>query len=86
MDGSGYIYFWRKDDEAGNIRVCKGSFAGLNVAFAFADCDKPLQTQLRQININKKRQCPPPDGALLVNFDLKIDEGDMIATNITEAA
>lgn len=85
MNGSGYIYFWRKDDDAGNIRICKGNFAGLNVAFDFAECNKSLQKQLRQININKKRECPPPDGALLVKFDLAIDEGDMIAVNVSES-
>jgi hypothetical protein len=84
MSGSGYIYFWRKDDEAGNIRICKGNFAGLNVAFAFAECSKSLQKILRQININKKRECPPPSDALVVKFDLAVDAGDMIATNISE--
>jgi len=85
MNGSGYIYFWRKDDAAGNIRVCKGNFAGLNVAFEFARCDKALQKTLRQININRKRECPPPADALLVSFDLAIDaEGDMIAVNVSQ--
>ena len=85
MRGSGYIYFWRKDDEAGNIRVCTGASAGPNVAFAFEECDKPLQKKLSQINISRRRECPPPDGAVLVAFDLTIDEeGDMVATNISE--
>jgi hypothetical protein len=86
MSGSGYIYFWRKDDAAGNIRICKGSFAGLNVSFAFADCDKSLQKTLRQININRKRECPPPNDGLLVKFDLAVDEGEMVATNVSEGA
>lgn len=86
MTGAGYIYFWRMEDDEGNIRVCKGQFSGLNVGFAFADCDKPLQKKLRGINVNKKRQCPPPEGALLVTFDLRVGEGDMVATGVSETS
>jgi hypothetical protein len=86
MSSSGYIYFWRKDgDDKGNIRVCKGSFPGTNVKFNFTDCDKPLQKTLRGINISRVRECPPPDGALLVDCDLKPDGGKMVATNVSEA-
>jgi hypothetical protein len=85
MKGEGYIYFWRIQDGAGLIRICGGQFSGLNVAFPLEDCDKPLRKKLGESNINKKRQCPPPDDALLVTFDLTIVEGDMQATNVSEA-
>lgn len=85
MHGAGYIYFWSMENGGGNIRICKGQFSGLNVAFLIEDCDKPLKKKLGEGNINKKRQCPPPDGALLVTFDLTIADGDMQATNVSEA-
>ena len=85
MGGGGYIYFWRIQDAAGIIRVCSGQFTGLNAVFLQQDCDKSLRKKLAEININKKRQCPPPDGALLVTFDLTIVAGDMQATNVSEA-
>ncbi len=86
MNGSGYIYFWRIQDGNGRIRVCQGAFAGLNVPFALADCDAALQTELSQKNINQPRQCPPPSNALLVNCDLVIREGVLVAVNVSKSS
>jgi hypothetical protein len=85
MNGAGYIYFWRMDGKRGSIRICKGQFSGLNVSFLIDDCDKPLQKKLGGINISNKRECPPPADVLLVTFDLTIVEGEMQATNVSEA-
>jgi hypothetical protein len=85
MNGSGYIYFWRVQDGNGRIRVCQGDFAGLNVAFALADCDAALQADLALKGINQPRQCPPPDNALLVSFGFAIREGDVVAVNVSKS-
>ena len=81
--GTGYIYFWRAADSAGRIRVCSGSFSGLNVPFLQQDCDAALQAALSGININRPRECPPPADALRVRFGLVIRDGAMFATDIS---
>lgn len=84
MNGSGYIYFWRVQDKGGRIRVCQGSFPGLNVAFDIIDCAPALQQELAQKGINQARQCPPPNNALLVSFDFAIRDGNVVATRVSK--
>lgn len=84
MNNKGYIYFWRKDSDFGKIRVCSGDFAGLNVDFSINDCDDALQTKLRQINISRIRDCPPPSDALCVTCSFGVIDGDFMATNVSE--
>ena len=81
---TGYIYFWRAFDAVGRIRVCSGSFAELNVPFEQSDCDGALQKKLSTMNINRSRECPPPQGALRVSFGFTIRAGAMFATGISE--
>ena len=80
---SGYIYHWRINDGVGRIRVCSGSFSDLNVPFALEECDKPLKKILNEQNISKDRVCPPPDDVLLVSFDLTVEEGSLVAQDIS---
>lgn len=84
MDSRGYIYFWRKDNDFGKIRICSGDFAGLNVDFNLNECDDALQNKLKQFNISKIRECPPPNGSLCITCDFAVIEGDFMATGISE--
>jgi hypothetical protein len=83
--GSGYILEWQSNDKAGLIHVCRGDhLVGEDVAFALDGCRAELQDRLRQIDISALRTCPPPSGALCVEFDFDLFEGDDIATNVGE--
>ena len=83
MANRGYIYHWRISDGVGRIRVCTGDFSNLNVPFDAQECDAELKKILNEQNISKDRVCPPPDNVLLVSFDLTVQEGDLVASNIS---
>jgi hypothetical protein len=82
--GTGYIRIWRRDDEMGRIHVCRGDhLVGEDVFFALDGCRAELQDRLRQqSDISDPQTCPPPSGALCVEFDFDLFEGDDIATNV----
>jgi hypothetical protein len=83
MQGTGYIYHWRTNDGVGRIRVCTGSFTNLNVPFSVEDCDAALRKVLKDGNISRPRECPPPADALRVRFSLEVRNGALTATNIS---
>jgi hypothetical protein len=82
--GSGYVFLWNVGDVGGFIHVCGGDhLVGEDVAFAFAGCNKQVKDILRQADITEEVvDCPPPGGALRVNFDFDIVEGEDLAVNV----
>lgn len=82
--GTGYIYDWIVNDIGGIIHVCDGEhLVGEDVAFPFDECSSDLQEILNQKSIKDDVDCPPPAGALNVNFDFDLFEGDDLAVNVS---
>ena len=87
---NGYIYRWIKQEgtteiERGSIRQCEGSQNGPNRRFRLTDCSSDLQTRLQSTdNFEIERICPPPAGAIRVEFDPQEQGEKKWAVNIKE--
>lgn len=83
MQETGYIYRWRMGWQLGSIRLCGGTFSGLNVSFAGDDCAPNVLAVLNQGNVNLGRVCPPPGNSIQIQCTVEFDDGHLVARNIT---
>jgi hypothetical protein len=84
MNGNGFIYWWRKDENRGRIHVCSASPPENPVSFRGADViDQTLLSDLKQRNINTGKGCASDGQNVKVRFRFdKTSAGNNVARDV----
>lgn len=84
VNGHGFIYWWRMNDDFGRIHVCSAQPPENPVAFIGDDVsDQALLDDLRQRNINTSKGCTSDGQNIKVRFRFdKTPSGNNIARDV----